>query len=84
MPTDLDEIELAAENNHLAIGYILQRAGLVSSTSEARRMITQGAIRIDGERVEDIQLTVPIGESHLYQVGKRRFAKVRVVEWLSK
>lgn len=84
LPTDLDEIELAAENNHLAIGCILQRAGLVSSTSEARRMITQGAVRIDGERVADIQLTVPTGESHLYHVGKRRFAKVRVVEWLSK
>lgn len=80
LPTDLDEIELSAENKHLAISCILQRAGLVSSTSEARRMITQGAVRIDGDRVEDIQLTIPIGESHLYQVGKRRFAKVRVVE----
>lgn len=79
LPTDLDEIELSAENSHLAIGYILQRAGLVGTTSEARRMITQGAVRIDGERIEDFQLTIPIGESHLYQVGKRRFARVRVV-----
>ena len=84
LPTDLNEIELTAENKYLAIGYILQRAGLVSSTSEARRMITQGAVRIDGEYIEDIQLIVPAGESHVYQVGKRRFAKVRVVEQLSK
>ncbi|WP_304985957.1 tyrosine--tRNA ligase [Coxiella-like endosymbiont] len=79
LPTDLEEIEVPAENNHLGIGYILQRAGLVSTTSEARRMISQGAVRIDGERVEDVQLTIPTGESHLYQVGKRRFTKVKVI-----
>ncbi|MBT8506602.1 tyrosine--tRNA ligase [Coxiella-like endosymbiont of Rhipicephalus sanguineus] len=79
LPTDLEEIKVPAENDHLRIGYILQRAGLVSTTSEARRMISQGAVRIDGERVEDIRLTISTGESHLYQVGKRRFAKVKVI-----
>ncbi|QTS83769.1 tyrosine--tRNA ligase [Coxiella endosymbiont of Amblyomma nuttalli] len=79
LPTDLNEIALVTENNYLSISHILQRAGLVNSTSEARRMITQGAVRIDGERVEHIHLIVSIGESHLYQVGKRRFAKVKVV-----
>ncbi|ACJ19666.1 tyrosine--tRNA ligase [Coxiella burnetii] len=79
LPTDLDEIELTAENTHLTIGYILQRAGLVNTTSEGLRMIAQGAVRIDGERVEDIKLAIPRGESHLFQVGKRRFAKVKVI-----
>ena len=79
LPADLKEIEVLAENNYLRIGYILQRAGLVSTTSEARRMIAQGAVRIDGERIEDIQLTIPSGESHVYQVGKRRFAKVKTI-----
>lgn len=79
LPTDLKEIEVLAENGHLGIGYILQRVGLVSTISEARRMITQGAVRIDGERIEDIRLTIPVGESHLYQVGRRRFAKVKTV-----
>lgn len=79
LPTDIEEIEVLAENGHLGIGYILQRVGLVSTISEARRMITQGAVRIDGERIEDIRLTIPVGESHLYQVGKRRFAKVKTV-----
>ena len=83
LPADLNEIKLTAENKHLAIGYILQRVGLVHSTSEARRMITQGAVCIDGERVEDIKLMVSTGESHLYQVGKRRFAKVRIVDCTS-
>ena len=79
LPTDLEEIEVPSENDFLGISYILQRAGLVSTTSEARRMISQGAVRIDGERVEDVRLTIPNGESHLYQVGKRRFAKVKVI-----
>ncbi|MFW0039753.1 MAG: tyrosine--tRNA ligase [Coxiella endosymbiont of Dermacentor silvarum] len=79
LPTDLKEIEVLVENGHLGIGYILQRVGLVSTISEARRMITQGAVRIDGERIEDIRLTIPVGESHLYQVGRRRFAKVKTV-----
>ncbi|WP_264435218.1 tyrosine--tRNA ligase [Coxiella endosymbiont of Dermacentor marginatus] len=79
LPTDLKEIEVLAEHGHLRIGYILQRVGLVSTISEARRMITQGAVRIDGERIEDIRLTIPVGESHLYQVGRRRFAKVKTV-----
>ena len=79
LPTNLKEIEVPAENDFLRIGYILQRAGLVNTTSEARRMISQGAVRIDGERIEDIRLAIPSGESHLYQVGKRRFAKVKII-----
>lgn len=79
LPTNLKEIEVPAENDCLRIGYILQRAGLVNTTSEARRMISQGAVRIDGERIEDIRLAIPSGESHLYQVGRRRFAKVKII-----
>ena len=80
LPADLNEIKLTVEDKHLAIGYILQRAGLVNSASEARRMIAQGAVRIDGKLVKDIQLIISTGESHLYQIGKHRFAKVRVVD----
>lgn len=79
LPGDLDQIELMADNTHLTIGYVLQRSGLVNTTSEALRMIAQGAVRIDGERIEDIKLEIPRGESHLFRVGKRRFAKVKVV-----
>ncbi|WP_423063014.1 tyrosine--tRNA ligase [Candidiatus Paracoxiella cheracis] len=78
LPTDLEEISVKADDNEMAIGYVLQHAGLVSSTSEALRMIRQGAVRIDGERIEDTKLSIPTGESHLYQVGKRRFAKVKI------
>jgi len=55
---------------------VLKEAGLVSSTSEAFRMIKQGAVRVDGERVEDRGTEVAAGTCHIYQVGKRKFAKV--------
>ena len=53
-------------------------AQLVASTSEAFRMIQQGAVRIDGERVSDRSLEIPAGSTHTFQVGKRRFARVTV------
>jgi len=49
---------------------------LVSSTSEAFRMIKQGAVRIDGERVEDRSLEIAAGTTSVFQVGKRKFARV--------
>ena len=76
MPEDMPEIELAAPDGRLPIGNLLKEAGLVSSTSEALRMIKQGAVRIDGERIEDRSLELEAGSSSVYQVGKRRFARV--------
>jgi len=78
MPDDMPEIELTASEGHLAIGNLLKEADLVKSTSDAMRMIKQGAVRIDGERVEDNKLTIAAGSQHVYQVGKRRFARVTV------
>jgi tyrosyl-tRNA synthetase len=51
---------------------------LVGSTSEAFRLIQQGGVRVDGERIEDRSLQVAAGAEHVYQVGKRRFARVLV------
>lgn len=79
LPTDLEEQEMATSEDTLGIAYILKGAGLVNSTSEALRMIKQGAVRIDGERIEDQRLHIPVGESRLYQVGKRRFAKIKLI-----
>jgi len=50
----------------------------VTSTSEAVRLIQQGGVRIDGERVDDRALTIAAGKEHVFQVGKRRFARVLV------
>ena len=76
MPEDMPELTLEAEDGTLGIAHLLKGAGLVSSTSEAFRMIKQGAVRIDGERVEDRSLTIDSGSTNVYQVGRRRFARV--------
>ena len=79
LPTDLEEQALETSGKSLGIAYVLKGAGLVKSTSEALRMIKQGAVRIDGEKIEDQKLEIDTGESRLYQVGKRRFAKVKLI-----
>ena len=76
MPDDIDEKEIAAVGGKLAIANLLKEAGLVQSTSEAFRMIKQGAVKIDGEKVTDKGLEIEAGSENIYQVGKRRFAKV--------
>ena len=76
MPDDMPEVSLAAEDGQLGIAHLLKGAGLVSSTSEAFRMIKQGAVRIDGERVEDRSLNIDAGTTNVYQVGRRKFARV--------
>ncbi len=76
MPDEIPEVSLDAEDGQLGIAHLLRGAGLVGSTSEAFRMIKQGAVKIDGERVEDRALHVEAGSTHIYQVGKRKFARV--------
>jgi tyrosyl-tRNA synthetase len=78
LPEDLPLMELDAPEGALGIGYLLRDAGLVGGTGEAMRMIAQGAVRIDGERVSERGLELPAGSEHIYQVGKRRFARVRL------
>ena len=76
MPDEMPEVELKAADGNLLIANLLKEAKLVGSTSEAIRLIKQGAVRIDGERVSDSRLEVASGSAHVYQVGKRRFARV--------
>jgi tyrosyl-tRNA synthetase len=79
MPEDIPEFQLPAQTSGaLPIANLLKDAGLVKSTSEALRMIGQGAVRVDGDRVEDRALAFRSGSTHVYQVGKRRFARVTV------
>lgn len=72
LPDDLDVLPLP---QGAAIPNVLKDAGLVSSTSEALRLIRQGAVKIDGERLDDPQF-IPASGSAIYQVGKRRVAKI--------
>ncbi|MDM7321929.1 MAG: tyrosine--tRNA ligase [Gammaproteobacteria bacterium] len=79
LPEDLEEVRLAAqEDGMLPIGALLKEAGLVVSTSEAYRLIQQGGVRLDGERVEDRALKLARGQSVVVQVGKRRVARVEI------
>jgi tyrosyl-tRNA synthetase len=78
VPEDLPQLEVPAPEGSIGIAYLLKAAGLVASTSEAVRLIQQGAVRIDGERVEDRSLAIAAGAEHVFQVGKRRFARVLV------
>jgi len=76
MPEDMPETTLPAPEGVLPIANVLKDAGLTSSTSEALRMIRQGAVKIDGEKVTDTKQEIATGTTHVYQVGKRRFARV--------
>ncbi len=82
LPADLPEILLFADENSGDIALTAALAagtGLVASGSEARRKVAEGAVRIDGEKVTDPALRLPLGAAHILQVGPRRFARVRVV-----
>lgn len=79
MPDDVPEKTLTAAGGQIGIAQLLKQVGLVSSTSEANRMIDQGAVKIDGEKISDQQLMIKANTTHVYQVGKRRFAKVSIV-----
>ncbi len=79
LPEDMPEREVdGAKAQEVRLANVLERISLTGSTSEARRMIRQGAVRVDGERIEDETRTLPRGAVHVVQVGKRRFARVKI------
>lgn len=78
MPDEIADVSVISRDGTLGIAHLLKDAGLVNSTSEAFRMIKQGAVKIDGERVADRSIEIAAGTTHVYQVGKRKFARVSV------
>jgi tyrosyl-tRNA synthetase len=76
LPDELTEVRLAVGATGLALAHVLKSAALVPSTSEAMRQIKQGAVRVDGARVEDAAAVFTAGNTHVFQVGKRRVARV--------
>ena len=79
VPDDIIALTIPAASGTLPIANLLKLAGLVPSIAEAKRMLEQGGVRIDGEKVTDPGLCVKSGATHVLQVGKRKFAKVSVV-----
>lgn len=76
MPDEMPEISLDNAGEGMLVTALLKAAGLVGSTSDAMRMIQQGAVKIDGNKVEDRSLMIEKGISAVFQVGKRKFARV--------
>ena len=78
MPAEIPEMELEGHGKGMAIPRLLKESGLTSSTSEAMRLIKQGGVRIDGEKTEDPALEILSGKTHVFQVGKRKFMRIRI------
>lgn len=80
MPDEIEDklVQIADDSGDIAIANLLKEAGLVASTSDAMRMIKQGAAKIEGEKITDSKLRIASGTTAIYQVGKRKFAKVTV------
>ena len=76
IPDDMPELEIALSDEGIAIGNLLKEANLVGSTSDAMRMIKQGAVKINGDKVEDTRLVITEKGENVYQVGKRKFARI--------
>jgi tyrosyl-tRNA synthetase len=76
MPKDMPAADLSTGDSSLPIANVLKGVGLVASTSEALRLIQQGAVRINGERIDDKHLEIKAGSTQIFQVGKRRFVRV--------
>ncbi len=79
VPDDIQSVEVKAlDGDGLPLAKLLAEAGLTASVSDAHRMVKQGAVRINGERAEDSRVVVATGSDSIYQVGKRKFARVMV------
>jgi tyrosyl-tRNA synthetase len=76
LPADIPEVSIAIGEADLVIAQVLKRADLVPSVSEANRLIEQGGVKIDGDKISDRGLRLARGKSYLAQVGKRKAAKV--------
>ncbi|MGO9445934.1 MAG: tyrosine--tRNA ligase [Thiobacillaceae bacterium] len=79
MPEDMPEVSVNSAGERVAIAYVLKQAGLTETTSEALRMIQQGGVKLDGEKVSDKALQLAKGATVVLQIGKRKFARVKIV-----
>ncbi len=76
LPDDIEELTLNTAQDSVALANLLKDARLVNSTSEAHRLVKQGAVRMDGDRISDSRKAITTGNPHVFQVGKRRFARI--------
>ena len=75
-PKDIETFSISLDDD-IAIGNLLKESGLVQSTSEAMRLVKQGAVKINDEKIDDPKLSIEKNQQLLVQVGKRRFLKIK-------
>ena len=78
LPEDIKEISLEIDANSIPLTNLLKNTEMTSSTSEAMRLIKQGGVKIDSEKVSDPKLEIQSGSEAIYQVGKRKFLKIKI------
>jgi tyrosyl-tRNA synthetase len=78
LPQEIPEVSIATEGESMLLSKVIVEGGLAASNSEARRLIQQGGVKVDGEPVSNVKAELSTGgsDSVVLQVGKRRFAKV--------
>ena len=79
LPEDMPEHQIPADGKNMPLVRLLKQCNLTASVSEASRMLEQGGVRVDGEKVSDRGLKLAAGKSYVLQVGKRKFARVRLI-----
>jgi tyrosyl-tRNA synthetase len=78
IPDDIADVSVQSTNGVITVTHLLKQSSLTPSTSEAIRMIEQGGVKLDGDKVVDKMLTIPQGATVVAQVGKRKFARITV------
>ena len=79
MPKDIEAITIDIDNGSVLLVNLLKETNMISSISEGNRLIHQGGVKINSEKVEDTKLEISKGSDDIYQVGKRKFLKIRVL-----
>ncbi len=79
IPDEIEEVSFALTENSIPLANLLKECEMTSSTSEAQRMIKQGAVRIDEKKITDVKHIIPAGTSAIFQVGKRKFKKITLL-----
>lgn len=78
LPDDIEEVSLQIDNNKIPLTNLLKNTGMTASTSEAMRLIKQGGVKINSEKISDVKLEIDKGSDAIYQVGKRKFLKILI------
>jgi tyrosyl-tRNA synthetase len=76
LPEEIEEVVLIVATDRVWLPKVLVEAGLAASTSEGRRLISQGGVQVDGEKLTEVNAEIQAGQTFLLQVGKRRFKRV--------